>query len=207
VGERAHPQGEDNVDTTLDEAATRRIIEAATEVLAAEGPTRATIKWVAREARVDPSVVAARWPTMEDLMATVLDDLAVRIETQAHFRYRDLPQVDEEVDAEWTRLLALFSRLVGRSLLDGVNPAELQAHYPLVDRMVKGGVDMGMDERTARYRTYECYVIEWGWRLFGPHLAIACGLDDESAEDIRTEITRLQWGLRDLPPVPPPPEP
>ena len=207
MGEGAHPQGEATVDTTLDEAAIRRIIDAATEVLAEEGPTRATIKWVAREARVDANVVSARWPTMSDLMATVLDDLAERIEVQARFRYWDMPDLDEEADAEWTRLLALFSRLVGRSLLDGINPAELQDHYPLVERMVKGGVDLGLDERTARYRTFECYAIEWGWRLFGPHLTVACGLEDESPEDIRAELTRLQWRLRDMGPVAPPSDP
>ena len=188
-------------DGTDDEVA-ERILAAAARVLAIEGPARTTLKWVAREAGVTTEDVAARWPTVSDLLGAVLDELSARIEVEA-----PNPKLPEEappaLDPHLIGLVAQFSEIVARSLLDGFNPAELQSQFPMLDRLVKFGMDLGVDERTARYRVCQFYVLEWGWRLFGPHLLVACGLTDEPDGRPLEELRVVERSLAQLPPVEP----
>jgi AcrR family transcriptional regulator len=194
-GTAAHGGG-----TALDAATTARVLAAATELLAREGPARTTLKWVALEAGADPAAVAERWPTMDDLVGWVLDHLAGDIERRVPGFGVPLHEIaDDDLDHR----MDLFNRIVARGLLDGVNTAELQSDFPLIERLVRAGLDMGMDERTARYKVLECYAIEWGWKLFGPHLVVACGLADEPIDAVRAEVSRLEARLATLPPVPP----
>ena len=81
--------------------------------------------------------------------------------------------------------------------------AELQSQFPMLDRLVKVGMDLGVDERTARYRVCQFYVLEWGWRLFGPHLLVACGLADEPEGRPLDELRVVERSLANLPPVDP----
>ena len=186
----------------LDQATTERIIAAATRVLAVEGPARTTVKWVAREAGVSTEVVASRWPTVSDLLGAVLDTLSARIEMEAP--NPNLPEpAPTALDPHLIDLVAQFTDIVARALLDGFNPAELQSQFPMLDRLVKFGMDLGVDERTARYRVCQFYVLEWGWRLFGPHLLVACGLTDEPEGRPVKELRVVERSLADLPPVEP----
>jgi AcrR family transcriptional regulator len=184
----------------LDDATIERVLAAATRVLAIEGPARTTLKWVAREAGVSTEVVAARWPTVSDLLGSVLDELAARIEGEAPTFPADRPAT---IDPHLIDLIGQFTDIVARSLLDGFNPAELQSQFPMLDRLVKFGMDLGVDERTARYRVCQFYVLEWGWRLFGPHLLVACGLSDEPDGRPLDELRVVERSLANLPPVDP----
>jgi AcrR family transcriptional regulator len=195
------PRPSDAIDIgELDDATVERVLAAATRVLAIEGPARTTLKWVAREAGVSTEVVAARWPTVSDLLGSVLDELAARIEGEAPI----LPAAEPPtIEPHLIDLIGQFTEIVARSLLDGFNPAELQSQFPMLDRLVKFGMDLGVDERTARYRVCQFYVLEWGWRLFGPHLLVACGLADEPADRPVAELRVVERSLANLPPVEP----
>jgi AcrR family transcriptional regulator len=186
----------------LDQAATERILAAATRVLAVEGPARTTLKWVAREAGVATEDLAAQWPTVSDLLGAVLDRLSAQIEGEAP--NPNLPDTSPTpLDPHLVDLVGQFTEIVARSLLDGLNPAELQSQFPMLDRLVKFGMDLGVDERTARYRVCQFYVLEWGWRLFGPHLLVACGLSDEPEGRPVQELRVVERNLASLPPVEP----
>jgi len=186
----------------LDHETAERVLAAATRVLALEGPARTTIKWVAHEAGVPTGVVAARWPTVADLLGAVLDELSARIEGAAPDP--NLPGTARgTLDPDLVDLVGQFTEIVARSLLDGFNPAELQSQFPMLDRLVKFGMDLGVDERTARYRVCQFYVLEWGWRLFGPHLLVACGLTDEPEGRPVEELRVVERSLANLPPVEP----
>lgn len=190
----ATPPGE------IDHETAERILAAATRVLATEGPARTTLKWVAREAGVTTEDVAARWPTVSDLLGSVLDELSGRIEGEAP--NPNLPGAGPAaLDPHLVGLVGQFTEIVARSLLDGFNPAELQSQFPMLDRLVKFGMDLGVDERTARYRVCQFYVLEWGWRLFGPHLLVACGLTDEPEGRPVQELRVVERSLANLPPV------
>jgi AcrR family transcriptional regulator len=195
------PRPSDAIDIgELDDATIERVLAAGTKVLAIEGPARTTLKWVAREAGVSTEVVASRWPTVSDLLGSVLDELAARIEGEAPTLPTAQPAT---IDPHLIDLIGQFTDIVARSLLDGFNPAELQSQFPMLDRLVKFGMDLGVDERTARYRVCQFYVLEWGWRLFGPHLLVACGLAEEPEGRPMEELRVVERSLANLPPVDP----
>ena len=198
-GERA-ASGRESGREGLDEATATRILDAATDVLATEGPARTTLKWVAREAGVPTEVVVAHWPHVSDLLGDVLDELAGRIEVHAPVI---LGSPDEETDPVLVDLIGQFARILARAILDGFDTAVLQSRFPILERLLKFGLDLGMDERTARYRVRQFLVLEWGWRLFGDHLAVACGLTDEPEGRSLSELRVLERSLLQLPPVEP----
>jgi AcrR family transcriptional regulator len=204
VGVGAHPEGQPDGGAGLDDATVRRVLDAATELLAREGPARTTLKWVAREADADPAAVADRWPTVEDLLGAVLDDLAVKSERLVS---DDLRKIVRDEDADLASAIQNVNHIVARSLLDGVNPATIQPRFPISDRLVKTLLEGGMDERTARQRVLECFALEWGWWLFGPHLAVACGLGDVPIDELRADIRRIERRLIIEPPIEPRQEP
>jgi hypothetical protein len=93
---------------------------------------------------------------------------------------------------------------VARALLDGVNPARLHdSASDMKDLIEMYQTSFRLDERTARYRVCQACALEWGWRLFGPHLLIACGLDDEPEGVPFRELQNLHEYLVGLPPVAP----
>jgi TetR/AcrR family transcriptional regulator, repressor for neighboring sulfatase len=198
VGDR-DPIGPMGAQDGLDDETVRRVLVAATDVLASEGPSRTTLKWVAREAGVPTEVVAAHWPHVADLLGDVLDDLADRIEAEAP----QLPGSGEDTDSALGDLIGLFARILARAILDGFETAVLQSRFPILERLLKYGADLGLDERTARYRVCQFLVLEWGWRLFGDHLAVACGLTDEPPGRGLDELRELERSLVTLPPVRP----
>ena len=109
---------------------------------------------------------------MDSLLASVLDDLASAVEAVG---YADpLPAGRARPSAG--RLIDIYERVVARSLLDGVNPAAAPEDVPATPISWSSIYQsaLGLDERTARYRVCQGCALEWGWRLFGPHLLIAC---------------------------------
>jgi AcrR family transcriptional regulator len=178
---------------------TAKILAAAATVFSMQGPDSVTVKWISLESGVPREEVHARWPDVLSILGAVLDDLAARIE-----RLGIAPPTDESALTR-VALIDRYQRIVARALLDGVNPASLQSDFPVVEMLVQRGIaERGVDERTARYRISQIYALEWGWRLFGPHLLAACGLGDEPPEVHANELFVLQEAITWLPPVAPP---
>jgi hypothetical protein len=198
-GEEATRAVVDTKGEAQDDIDRARVLLGAGTVLAAEGPARATLKWIAREAGVDVATVEQVGATVGELLGAVLDDLADRIEAGVPLRFEPI----DDRDPELGHLIDRYSRVLTRALLDGVNPALVQSRFPLIDRLVDEGVSQGWDERTARYRVCQSYVLEWGWRLFSPHLVVACGLADEPPGRPLQELRKVSTALTDLPPVDP----
>ena len=178
---------------------TAQILDAAATIFARQGPASVTVKWICLEARVTPEELLARWPDVNAIVGAVLDDLADRVEAVAL-----LPVADEANAVARIAIVDRYQRIVARSLLDGLNPAELQTRFPVVDHLVARGIEeLGLDERSARYRVSQIYALEWGWRLFGPHLIEACGLDGEPDELMWAELWSLEDEVSRFPPVTP----
>ena len=96
----------------------------------------------------------------------------------------------------------LYQRIVARSLLDGLNPAALLGDFPHASGWVPILQErLGLDEETVRHRLCQIVALAWGWRLFGPHLKIACGLPDVSDETFTEEIHKLVAQIVRLPPI------
>ncbi len=180
----------------VDPAVTARIIRAAGRLFSQHGPSTVTLRWIARDAEVPYETVATRWSNPDDVLVAVLDDLADRIAAA----YAELgpsivsvPELDE--------VIATIQQVLARAVLDGRQPAHLQRAFPMVERILNAAVAHGSDERTARYRIFESYLLEWGWRVLGPQLLEVCGLGDEPPDRIDAEIRNLQRRLFTMPPV------
>ena len=182
----------------LDPAVTEKIIGAASRLFSRHGPSTVTLRWIARDAEVPYEAVVARWPKPDDVLAAVLDHLADQIAAAYEALGPSIVSVPELGE-----VIATIQQVLARAILDGRQPAHLQRAFPMVDRILESAVSHGSDERTARYRIFESYLLEWGWRVLGPHLLDMCGLGDEPPELADEEIRALQRHLFTLPPVTP----
>jgi AcrR family transcriptional regulator len=106
----------------------------------------------------------------EAIVASVLDYLAQDLVTA-----RDAGASREEVDARAERSW----KVIARALLDGFDVGQLQQRFPNVEQLVAAARDQHDDEHAARVATADALALELGWRLFGPFLKAATGLDDE----------------------------
>jgi hypothetical protein len=172
-----------------------RVLEASTALFAANGPKAVTLKWVALASQTSVEQIADEWLTVEALLADVLAHLSARMDglgPDAHARGALLGE-GEAID--------VYQRIVAHSLLDGLNPASLLDDFPHGDTWAALLQDqLGLDERTVRYRLAHVVALTWGWRLFGPHLRLACGLQDESDDALLSELHRLVGQIVNLPP-------
>lgn len=180
----------------------RHALDAARGVLTSHGPNQATLKWVARESNVGFEDLAGEWTGVEELLSAVLDDLADQLDAQL---VHDFEPFDDSRDAGRTQLLEDYIMISIRAILDGVPPARTANRFPLMEHLVEAAVSAGAEERTARYRICHTLILEWGWRLFGEHLLVVCGLEDESMASATAELHAVETSLRRLPLVTPAP--
>ena len=184
----------------LDQSERAQVIEAATSIFASYGPASVTLKWIALASGIPVERLSTEWPTVDTLLGTVLIDVAAGVDALALARGQGGPERQEE----WWQGVEVYERIVARSLLDGTNTARLQQTFPHMEHLVElYRSALGLDERSARYRVALGCALEWGWRLFGPHLRIACGLDDEPPELAAAELHALQERMARLPAVDP----
>lgn len=69
-------------------------------------------------------------------------------------------------------------KVIARALLDGYDVARLQHRFPNVEQLLAVARDQYADEVSARVATADALALQLGWRLFGPFLRAATGLDD-----------------------------
>jgi hypothetical protein len=201
-----------------------RVLDASTNLFSEHGPATLTLKWVSLASGVGVDRITAQWPSIELLLAAVLDRLTVRFgqaevgvgldarattattATTAAATTATAPATGDPIDQN--EVIDRFQTIIARALLDRVNAANLLDDFSLVDRwatMFQEQFDL--DDRTTRYRLGQTFALEWGWRLFGPYLRVACGLPDEPEDRFLTELRKLERQILELPPVPPADQP
>ena len=184
----------------LDETERATVMEAATSIFANYGPASVTLKWIALASGIPVERLSTEWPTVDALLGTVLIDVASGVDAVALARGEGGPELQDE----WWGRIEVYEQILARSLLDGANTARLQQTFPHMEHLVELYESvLGLDERSARYRVALGCALEWGWRLFGPHLRIACGLADETEAVAHAEVQTLQQRFARLPAVDP----
>jgi AcrR family transcriptional regulator len=165
------------------------VLEVATVLFTRHGPATLSLKWVALDAGVPAADVAATWGSVEALLADVLARLSARYEAVGGgIHDPDLTPGGEVIDR--------YHRIMARALLDRFDVPSVPRDSSLVERWVTVFQDRyGLDERTARVRLSETFALEWGWRLFGPHLQVACGLADEPEERFIAELRKVEAAI------------
>jgi len=189
------PGGDDAQALTADDR--DLVLAAASELLANRGPGAVTLKWVAMHADVAADPVAATWPTVGVLLDAVLEWLSTRY---VHLTGGVLRLAATRNEAA---VIEVYQQIITRALLDGVNPRPPALEGPRNDRWVElFHAQFGLDEDDARLRLAQTFALEWGWRLFGPHIKVACGLDDRSDVDLFDAVRELGRVIIRLPPTP-----
>src|SRR3954468_7570642 len=192
-GDRALPHG-------LSDAEADHVLAVATDLFAQHGPATLSLKWVALEADQHSDRIGEEWPTIEVLLAAVLD----RLSTQFEAAGGDVLSSDASVGSE---VIDAYHRIMARALLHRADIESPVRDVAQIERWVKVLQDrFGLDEYAARLRLSQTFALEWGWRLFGPHLKTACGLDDEPPDGFLAEIRKLEAQILALPPDELPPD-
>ncbi len=166
-----------------------RVLCAAIRVFATEPTSRVTLKRVALEAGVPSDEVTDRWSSTTELLTAAVDRLTQDLTGAGRGAALTRGgQVTERQD----ELLDQTVHLSARAVLDQVDPTHLRGRFPMSDSLIDHFVSQGADQRSARYLTFQLMVVEFGARLFGSSLLVACGLQDESPAEVRATIDSLQ---------------
>jgi AcrR family transcriptional regulator len=179
----------------LTESEQERVLAAATTLFSKHGPRTLSLKWVALGSDVPSELVSARWPTIELLLAAVLARLS------AQFEGLTGDSLSPHVVADENELIDTYHRIIARSLLDDVNPVVPDLDLLRNGRWIKAFQEQfGIDEPAARLRLSQTFALEWGWRLFGPHIKSAAGLGEEPDDSLIAEVRALEMQIIRMPP-------
>jgi len=189
------PSTNGGLTQALTSAEREQVLAAATELFSKHGPGTVSLKWVALNSHISAELVSGTWPTVNALLDSVLDRLSAQFEELANGALRQLDTVNEAA------VIETYERTMARSLLDGVNPASPLRDQARNDQWVQAiQARFGLDEHEARLRLSQTFALEWGWRLFGPHIKAACRLDDEPDAELIGQVRHLEQQILRLPP-------
>jgi len=171
----------------LDADQRERVLAAATPLFSEHGPGLVTWRWIAMVSEVPADAVSVEWPTIEELLSSVLDRLSDQVEG---FAARALTL--EEAD-QYESVINTYHRIVARALLDDINAAPRLQNLADIETWVAAfGDGHELDDHTTRLRLCQSFALEWGWRLFGPHIKQVCGLADESDAQLVADTRWLE---------------
>lgn len=157
------PHGEQEVRAAL--------LDAATELFGARGPSHVTIREIAAEAGVNHGLVHHYFGSKDALLAAVLDRLAT--ESAEEIAATDPSEVLYTAGSTTEQ----HGRILAHLLLEGRDPGELQSGFPAIRALVARLRDAGFSTREARERAAGVTALVLGWHLFEPFLVEATRLD------------------------------
>jgi len=175
------PRGRDEVRAAL--------LDAAADLFAARGPAAVSVRDVAARAGVNHGLVHRHFGSKEALVAATLEQLAAA----AAAPVPDARSADELGRLVGRTVDERFWRVLAWSLLEGREPAGLQAHFPVLDELVRL---VGREHRDAgssddpRLVVVQAVAFALGSLLFEAYLRHAVGLGD--ADDARA-ANRERW--------------
>lgn len=146
------------------------VLPHAADLFAERGPAATSLRDIADRSKVNAGLIFRHIGNKDAIVASVLEYLADDLVTA-----RDAGAARDVVDARAERSW----KVIARALLDGFDVARLQHRFPNVEQLVAASRDQHDDEYTARLATADALALELGWRLFGPFLKAATGLDDD----------------------------
>ena len=170
-----------------------RVLSASIRVFASEPTSRVTLKRIALEAGVRAEQVTDRWSSTTELLTAAVDRLTEDLLGSGRgVRATQGGQLTERQEALLDQAVHLSRAL----LCSTRSTPTLPGPVPHVRQRIAHFVSQGDDLRTARYRAFQLMVVEFGARLFGSSLPVACGLQDESPAQVRAAIDSLQGSGR-----------
>jgi AcrR family transcriptional regulator len=165
------------------EAVRRAVLDSAAELFSTRGVAAVTMREVAADARVHPSLIHRYVGGKDAVLSAVLADLVDQLR-------HDLPAFAERADQPLPPALAqvmlTHQRIVTHLVIEGRNLADYQFEYPVMDHIIAEMQRIhGIDAGTARRRGALVYAHDVALRLFLPVLLAAVGLQPDDADDLR----------------------
>jgi AcrR family transcriptional regulator len=162
------------------------VLAHAADLFAERGPAATSLRDIADRSGVNAGLIFRHIGNKEAVVAAVLDFIADDLVSA-----RDASSARAEVEARIERSW----KVIARALLDGFDVGRLQHGFPNVEQLVAAARDRHGDEHAARVATADALAFQLGWRLFGPFLRAATGIDDDAprpagqpTEAITTEL-------------------
>ena len=162
------------------------ILAAAADLFAERGPASTSIRDIATRSGVNHGLVFRHFGTKEQLIGAVLDHLGQNLTTliESGASAEDL---EAALDRHW--------RVMARALLDGFPAAKLQARFPTAELMLGQVRPRHSSDLSARVAVANAAALQLGWRLFGPFLRAATGIEDLAESQLRelvgSEMARI----------------
>lgn len=146
------------------------VLPHAADLFAERGPAATSLRDIADRSGVNAGLIFRHIGTKEAVVASVLEYLAEDL-----LSARDAGASREVVEARAERSW----KVIARALLDGFDVGQLQHRFPNIEQILAVAHEHHGDEYAARVATADALALQLGWRLFGPFLRAATGLDDE----------------------------
>ena len=151
------------------------VLSHAADLFAERGPAATSLRDIAERSGVNAGLIFRHIGNKDAVVAAVLDYLSEDLATA-----RDAGASREVIEARGERNW----KVIARALLDGFDVGRLQHQFPNIEQLVAAARDQHGDEYAARVATADALALHLGWRLFGPFLKAATGLDDVQPRDI-----------------------
>jgi AcrR family transcriptional regulator len=166
-----------------DDAGTRTrstVLSHAADLFAERGPAATSLRDIAERSGVNAGLVFRHIGNKEAIVASVLDYLAEDLVSA-----RDAGEPPDVIEARAERSW----KVIARSLLDGFDVGRLQHRFPNVEQLIAAAKKDHHDEYAARVATADALALQLGWRLFGPFLKAATGLDDTEPRQVGRAVS------------------
>lgn len=174
------PKTEPPADPNSGRAATAaKVLTHAADLFAERGPAATSLRDIAAASGVNQGLIFRHVGNKDQLVGAVLDHLARELES-AREAGVDTATVDVLVERQW--------KVLARSILDGYDPGLLQQRFPTVSTLVDRFRDCHDSEADARLAVAHTVALGLGWRLFGPFLRAAAGLEDVPEAELRRAV-------------------
>lgn len=167
----------------------RRLVAAAVELFAKDGPDGVALRQVAAAAGVNYGLIHQYIGTKDDLLR-----LAFRsVSEQAAERFSAASDLDGALDelVRSHRNRSAYVAMLGWALLQGRDAHALLGRSPALGVLVERLAKLDEAQPEARLRVEAMVAMTLGWQLFGPFIRSGVGLDDIPDGDLDAAHRRL----------------
>ncbi len=178
-------------------AVRRAVLAAAADLFARRGLAAVSVREVATQAGVNPSLVHRYVGGKDRLLRAVLAHLLDQLRD-------DLPafaeRADQPLPEPLAATLATHQRIVAHLVMEGHDIRQYQFEFPVMDHVIDEIQHVyGVDAATARRRGALIYAHDMAVRLLMPVLLRAAGLEPADADDLEAAARDVNLRLSDLP--------
>ena len=174
------------------------VLDSAIALFAERGPSSVSLRDIAGAANVNLGLLHRHFGSKADLVTAAIEHFLAGMRS----RIIEVLTADDFSSALVSVLrydASVYTRLMAWSLLDGVDPENLQGSYPMVLVIIARLEELGFDPHAARARASVIFGIVNGFVFFEPALRSAAELDTVPDALIDETLANTMPSLFELP--------